>query len=194
MTKISKMPKVKSARKSSKRPGSTSDAASGTQGMVFNTGLGQHILKSPLVIDAIVAKAALRPQDTVLEIEVHKASVDIAYEHGGNAYEGSRPAYVTLVSTGKKGTDEEPFETPTFRRSNAFDVIAEECRAVRTAVSTPSFTRVTILLKDRRRREGSCRSTSGGSCSMCIKSRLVMLSAIKGGLPSSSSKKTQPRE
>jgi hypothetical protein len=28
------------------------------------------------------------------------------------AYEGSRPVYVTLVSTGKKGTKEEPFETP----------------------------------------------------------------------------------
>ncbi len=29
---------------------------------------------------------------------------------------------------------EEPFETPTFRRSNAFAVVGEECRAVRTAV------------------------------------------------------------
>ncbi len=29
---------------------------------------------------------------------------------------------------------EEPYETPTFRRSNAFDVVAEECRAVREAV------------------------------------------------------------
>ena len=29
---------------------------------------------------------------------------------------------------------EEPFETPTFRRSNAFPVVAEECRGVRTAV------------------------------------------------------------
>jgi hypothetical protein len=31
------------------------------------------------------------------------------------AYEGERPAYVTLVSTGKKGPAEEPFETPTGR-------------------------------------------------------------------------------
>jgi len=29
---------------------------------------------------------------------------------------------------------EEPFETPTFRRSNAFAIVGEECRAVRTAV------------------------------------------------------------
>jgi dimethylglycine dehydrogenase len=29
---------------------------------------------------------------------------------------------------------EEPFETPTFRRSNAFATVGEECRAVRTAV------------------------------------------------------------
>ncbi|MEX1367130.1 MAG: L,D-transpeptidase [Nannocystaceae bacterium] len=28
------------------------------------------------------------------------------------AYEGSRPVYVTLVSTGRKGTKEEPFDTP----------------------------------------------------------------------------------
>ncbi len=31
------------------------------------------------------------------------------------AYEGTRPVYVTLVSTGRKGTPEEPFETPTGR-------------------------------------------------------------------------------
>lgn len=31
------------------------------------------------------------------------------------AYEGVRPVYVTLVSTGKKGTKEEPFDTPTGR-------------------------------------------------------------------------------
>ena len=31
------------------------------------------------------------------------------------AYDGPMPAYVTLVSTGKKGTDEEPFDTPTGR-------------------------------------------------------------------------------
>lgn len=31
------------------------------------------------------------------------------------AYEGTRPVYVTLVSTGKKGTPEESFETPTGR-------------------------------------------------------------------------------
>jgi hypothetical protein len=31
------------------------------------------------------------------------------------AYEGVRPVYVTLVSTGKKGSEEEPFQTPTGR-------------------------------------------------------------------------------
>lgn len=36
--------------------------------MVFNTGLGQHILKNPLVLQSLVDKAALRPTDTVLEI------------------------------------------------------------------------------------------------------------------------------
>jgi hypothetical protein len=31
------------------------------------------------------------------------------------AYEGTRPVYVTLVSTGRKGTKEEPYDTPTGR-------------------------------------------------------------------------------
>lgn len=31
------------------------------------------------------------------------------------AYDGAKPVYVTLVSTGKKGTEEEPFETPVGR-------------------------------------------------------------------------------
>jgi len=39
------------------------------QGFVFNTaGLGQHILKNPLVIKSIVEKAAIKATDTVLEI------------------------------------------------------------------------------------------------------------------------------
>ena len=33
-----------------------------------NTGIGQHFLKNPAIVDAIVAKAALNPTDTVLEI------------------------------------------------------------------------------------------------------------------------------
>merc|ERR1712141_588029 len=65
------MPKVKSFKKGRQRP-ATSDAASGgggsKQAMIFNTGLGQHILKNPLVVQGIVDKAALRPTDTVLEI------------------------------------------------------------------------------------------------------------------------------
>jgi 18S rRNA (adenine1779-N6/adenine1780-N6)-dimethyltransferase len=36
--------------------------------MVFNKGHGQHILKNPLVISAIVEKAAIKPTDIVLEI------------------------------------------------------------------------------------------------------------------------------
>ncbi len=31
------------------------------------------------------------------------------------AYEGTRPVYATLISTGKKGTEEDPFETPAGR-------------------------------------------------------------------------------
>ncbi|CAB1322073.1 unnamed protein product [Coregonus sp. 'balchen'] len=38
------------------------------QGVMFNTGLGQHILKNPLVVNGIIEKAALRPTDVVLEV------------------------------------------------------------------------------------------------------------------------------
>ncbi|KAG5498531.1 hypothetical protein JKF63_02817 [Porcisia hertigi] len=37
-------------------------------GIVFNKGFGQHILKNPLVIAAIVEKSAIKPTDIVIEI------------------------------------------------------------------------------------------------------------------------------
>ena len=38
------------------------------QGLVFNTGIGQHILKNPLIINSMLEKAALKSTDTVLEV------------------------------------------------------------------------------------------------------------------------------
>ncbi|XP_042893032.1 probable dimethyladenosine transferase [Penaeus japonicus] len=38
------------------------------QGLVFNTDLGQHILKNPLIINSMVERAALKSTDTVLEV------------------------------------------------------------------------------------------------------------------------------
>nr|CAG4638566.1 EOG090X08Z3 [Cyclestheria hislopi] len=58
------MPKVKAEKKSR-----THGAVAGTiQGLQFNTNLGQHILKNPLIVQSMVEKAALRSTDTVLEI------------------------------------------------------------------------------------------------------------------------------
>ncbi|EPY78418.1 dimethyladenosine transferase-like protein [Camelus ferus] len=37
-------------------------------GLMFNTGIGQHILKNPLIVNSIIDKAALRPTDVVLEV------------------------------------------------------------------------------------------------------------------------------
>uniref|UniRef100_A0A7N8XZP1 rRNA adenine N(6)-methyltransferase n=1 Tax=Mastacembelus armatus TaxID=205130 RepID=A0A7N8XZP1_9TELE len=37
-------------------------------GIMFNTGIGQHILKNPLIVNSIIEKAALRPTDVVLEV------------------------------------------------------------------------------------------------------------------------------
>ncbi|KAF0033779.1 hypothetical protein F2P81_013845 [Scophthalmus maximus] len=57
-----KMPKVKAEKKSRQHQ----DVKN--QGIMFNTGIGQHILKNPLVVNGIIEKAALRPTDVVLEV------------------------------------------------------------------------------------------------------------------------------
>lgn len=41
---------------------------SAKSGMVFNKGHGQHILRNPLVVNAIVEKSAIKPTDIVVEI------------------------------------------------------------------------------------------------------------------------------
>ena len=49
----------------------------------------------------------LRPYDRWVDVSLDKQMLV--------AYEGTHPVFVTLVSTGKKGTKEEPFDTPTGR-------------------------------------------------------------------------------
>ncbi|OAF64558.1 hypothetical protein A3Q56_07733 [Intoshia linei] len=39
-----------------------------TQELKFNTSVGQHILKNPLIIKTMIEKAAIRKTDTILEI------------------------------------------------------------------------------------------------------------------------------
>ncbi|XP_077377682.1 dimethyladenosine transferase isoform X1 [Festucalex cinctus] len=56
------MPKVKAEKKSRQHQEVKN------QGIMFNTGIGQHILKNPLVVNSIIEKAALRPTDVVLEV------------------------------------------------------------------------------------------------------------------------------
>lgn len=46
----------------------TAKISNSGQQLTFNTELGQHILKNPLVIQSIVEKAAVRSTDVVLEI------------------------------------------------------------------------------------------------------------------------------
>lgn len=58
------MPKERIQKRSRIHETSTASAA----GLQFNTGLGQHILKNPLIVTSIVEKAALKPTDTVLEV------------------------------------------------------------------------------------------------------------------------------
>uniref|UniRef100_A0A1B6M3C2 rRNA adenine N(6)-methyltransferase n=1 Tax=Graphocephala atropunctata TaxID=36148 RepID=A0A1B6M3C2_9HEMI len=56
------MPKIKAEKKS------RSHVEVAKQGILFNKGFGQHILKNPLIIQAMIEKAAVRPTDVVLEI------------------------------------------------------------------------------------------------------------------------------
>lgn len=53
------------------------------------------------------------PQPVPEGIEPWERWIDVSLEKQMLvAYEGSRPVYVTLVSTGRKGTKDEPFDTP----------------------------------------------------------------------------------
>ncbi|XP_062899058.1 probable dimethyladenosine transferase isoform X1 [Mobula hypostoma] len=56
------MPKVKREKRSR---GHRETAA---PGIVFNTGIGQHILKNPLIVNSIIDKTAIRPTDVILEV------------------------------------------------------------------------------------------------------------------------------
>ncbi|KAM0287177.1 hypothetical protein ACHAQH_000491 [Verticillium albo-atrum] len=64
------MGKAQGAKRNSSAAGSSPYAKPQKSNNVFkfNTNVGQHILKNPGVADAIVAKADLKPTDTVLEI------------------------------------------------------------------------------------------------------------------------------
>ncbi|MEE6458360.1 hypothetical protein FKM82_000264 [Ascaphus truei] len=56
------MPKIRAEKKSRKHEEIRS------QGVMFNKGIGQHILKNPLIVNSIIDKAAIRPTDVVLEV------------------------------------------------------------------------------------------------------------------------------
>ena len=67
---------------------------------------GMHVRKK----DLRLAEAATRPE----EVAPWEGWIDVSLERQILvAYEGDQPVYATLVSTGKKGTKEESFETPT---------------------------------------------------------------------------------
>lgn len=68
------MPKIKSVKSSTRDNGSAS-AAGGSSGsstgrtlLSANTSIGQHFLKNPAVVDAIIAKSQIRPTDIVMEV------------------------------------------------------------------------------------------------------------------------------
>lgn len=69
-SRLATMPKERVPKKSrthQQAAGSTA-AAVKSHSIQFNTGIGQHILKNPLIVAAIVDKAAIKPTDTVLEV------------------------------------------------------------------------------------------------------------------------------
>jgi 18S rRNA (adenine1779-N6/adenine1780-N6)-dimethyltransferase len=57
-----------STSSSAKSSGQSASSAASANLIAPNTSLGQHFLKNPAVVTAIVAKAAIKPTDTVLEI------------------------------------------------------------------------------------------------------------------------------
>ena len=96
------MPKVNKRSSSSSAPSSSSQpyaknngnsnntnnkagqGASGVNLITPNTNLGQHFLKNPAVVAAIVEKAAIRNTDVVLEIGPGKLLPPSPYEYSPN--------------------------------------------------------------------------------------------------------------
>ncbi|KAF9766873.1 hypothetical protein IL306_000656 [Fusarium sp. DS 682] len=62
------MPKLSDSRRGDARKGPYDKTDAGKSIFKYNTNIGQHILKNPGIADMIVAKASLKPTDTVLEI------------------------------------------------------------------------------------------------------------------------------
>uniref|UniRef100_A0A8C0LL25 rRNA adenine N(6)-methyltransferase n=1 Tax=Canis lupus dingo TaxID=286419 RepID=A0A8C0LL25_CANLU len=63
------MPKIKAGTSGRRRERlKQSRELKSAGGLTFNTGIGQHILKNPLVVNSIIDKAALGPTDVVLEV------------------------------------------------------------------------------------------------------------------------------
>nr|CCC90879.1 conserved putative ribosomal RNA adenine dimethylase family protein [Trypanosoma congolense IL3000] len=67
-TKVTTLGKPEIRKQTQKSTSGELKTGGGQSGMVFNKGFGQHILKNPLVIAAIVEKAAVKATDIVLEI------------------------------------------------------------------------------------------------------------------------------
>lgn len=66
---------------------------------------GLHVQKK----DVRLAEAAARPKD----VKAWESWIDVSLDlQILVAYDGDQPVYTTLVSTGRKGTKEEPFDTP----------------------------------------------------------------------------------
>lgn len=61
-------PETASAKPYVKKKNAAGGAGGGVNLITPNTGLGQHFLKNPAVVSAIVQKAAIKSTDVVLEI------------------------------------------------------------------------------------------------------------------------------
>ena len=62
------MPKVKKQKKGLRGSGAAAGAGAGRTLALPNTSIGQHFLKNPMIVNNIVAKAAIRGTDVVLEV------------------------------------------------------------------------------------------------------------------------------
>lgn len=74
----------------------------------MRTTQGQLVRKEHLLIPELQGlPKGLEPWERWIDVSLSKQMLV--------AYDGTRPVYVTLVSTGRKGTKEEPYDTPTGR-------------------------------------------------------------------------------
>ncbi|KAL1449325.1 hypothetical protein WDU94_000521 [Cyamophila willieti] len=116
------------------------------QGIQFNKDFGQHILKNPLIIQAIVDKGCIRPTDTVLEIGPGTGNMTVKILEQAKkviACEIDPRLVITLIFIPRLGLQEVP---PEFDIKDLIDTVLTEANFATSRARTMDLDDFVLLL------------------------------------------------